>query len=61
MRGLPSYLKIATVLRDSDDKTKWAAREVGTIVFKTLTEHRQTQVHRIPRVVQFRTTYPTFR
>lgn len=54
---LPSYLKIARVLRDSDDLNKWA-KELSPMVLKLA---ESVTMPRIPRVAQFRAQYPSFK
>lgn len=50
----PSYLRIADILRDSDDLNKWAKKS-DTRVFKAASE---PAVPDIPRVAKYKATYP---
>jgi hypothetical protein len=54
---LPSYLRIARLLRDSDDLTKWAT-ETSSVMAKAL---ESVSVPRFPRVALYRGAYPMFK
>src|SRR5262249_16721743 len=53
----PSYLKIAEILRDSDDLSKWATKTLRPAL-KSATELPRPN---LPRVAIFKSSYPRWR